>query len=160
MAYQIPLCVFVALASIFGSSAVSVADEPLVGFKLGASFLEAKEHANSKGWQLVALSENLPGQWIVEEQDISLFVCEGKITGISQQHPPDLDAFTKTVFETSQKLGEPDVKIVSFMSGVGRISTVDARFRTSEGGVRISLSSTVGEMGMTINRWTDSSCES
>ena len=158
MTYRTALCVSLALASILGNSAFSRADQPPADFKLGASFVAAKEHANSKGWRLVELSENLPGQWIVEEQDISLFVCEGKVTGISRQHPPDLDEFAKTVFETSQKLGEPNVKIVSFMSGVGRISNVDARFQTSGGGLSISLSSTVGDMGMTVNRWIDSAC--
>lgn len=158
MAQPIPLCALTVLVLILGNGTFSHADETLSGFKLGASLEEAKELAGSKGWHLTKLSDDLPGQWVVEEQDVSLFVCEEEVTGISQQYPPDLDTFAKIVFETSLTLGEPDVQIVSFMSGVGRISNVDARFETSEGGMRIQLSSTVGEMGMTINRWTDSSC--
>lgn len=158
MAQPIPVCALTALVLILGSGAFSHADETVSGFKLGASFEDAKELAGSKGWHLTILSDDLPGQWVVEERDVSLFVCEEKVTGISQRYPPDLDTFAKIVFETSLALGEPDVQIVSFMSGVGRISNVDARFETSEGGMRIQLSSTVGKAGMSINRWIHSSC--
>ena len=128
-------------------------------FLLGSSLEEAKQHAISRGWQLVPLPPELPRQWEVKGQRISLFICENSISGISQSTSGDLDEFARIVFDLQIKRGKPDLQIVNFMSGTTEFSNVDARFDEVEGvGIRVQLSSVAGELAISRNYSLGNSC--
>ena len=44
-------------------------------FRLGSLLDEAKRDTVSQGWQLLAISPEMPNSWLIEEQNIGVHVC-------------------------------------------------------------------------------------
>jgi len=128
------------------------------GFILGSSFEEAQEHALGQEWELVPTSEYLPGQWTVKGSNLSLFVCNGMVSSVYEKREGDLEEFAALVFSMQFEFGEPDIQILSFSSGAGDISTVDARFEKGDGGVTVQLQSLGGERTFSVNHWMGIEC--
>ncbi|QAX31039.1 hypothetical protein [Leisingera sp. NJS204] len=134
-----------ATSSLFAASVANAADQQdLGGFMLGGSFEAAQQHALEQEWKLVPLSDNLPGQWVVEEANLSLFVCNGIVASVSEQLEGYLEEFAALVFSMQLEFGKPDIQILSLPSGIGTVSTIDARFDTDNGGATVQLQS-IGE---------------
>ncbi|MGR3823811.1 MAG: hypothetical protein ACU0A5_14680 [Salipiger marinus] len=150
------------LSTAFGLFVVSIAHaadpKELGGFMLGGSFAAAQQHALGQGWALVPISENLPGQWTVEGTNVSLFVCNGVVSSVTEQLDGDLEEFAALVFTMTREFGEPDIQILSFESGIGTISTIDARFDKNSGGAEAQLQSIGGERTFTVNHWMETEC--
>ena len=145
---------------LFVASFAHAADpEDVGGFVLGSPFEAAQQHALSQDWELVPLSEGLPGQWTVAGTNLSLFVCDGVVSSVFERMEGDLEEFTALVFSMQLKFGKPDIQILSLPSGIGDISTIDARFDTDTGGVTVQLQSIGGVRTFTVNRWIEFQCE-
>lgn len=158
MVFPGKLCVL-AVLSLLATTVANATEQPdLDGFKLGGSFEAAQQHALEKEWKLVPLSDNLPGQWVVEETSLSLFVCNGVVASVSEQLEGDLEAFTALVFSLQLEFGKPDVQIVSIPSSVGHISTIDARFVSDAGGATVQLQSINGKRSFSVNHWIKGKC--
>lgn len=148
---------------MFGVLAACVAhaaDDPQApgDFMLGGSFKAAQQHALEQDWKLVSLSEGLPHQWIVEGSSVSLVVCDGIVVSISERLEGDLEEFAALVFSMQAEFGKPDVQILSFRSGIGKISTIDARFDTDHGEANVQLQSIGGERTFSVNHRIDTEC--
>ncbi|TKW65418.1 MAG: hypothetical protein DI616_14690 [Paracoccus denitrificans] len=128
------------------------------GFVLGSSLNTAQQHARERGWSLAPLSQHLPGHWQVEGANLTLFVCDDQVTSVQEQLFGDLEEYSARVFSMQRELGEPDIQILSLHSGVGVISTIDARFVTNDGGATVHLQSISGKRTFTVNHWIESEC--
>lgn len=145
--------------SLFFASVADAADEPdLGGFMLGGSFDAAQQHALEQEWKLVPLSDNLPGQWVVEEAKLSLFVCNGIVTSVSEQLEGDLEDFAALVSTMQREFGNPDIQVLSLPSSIGTISTIDARFDTNYGGVTVQIESIDGKRTFSETHWIEIEC--
>lgn len=143
---------FLVTFSLFAASVANAADQhKLGGFMLGGSFEAAQQHALEQEWKLVPLSDNLPGQWVVEDTNLSLFVCNEIVASVSEQLEGDLEEFAALVFKMQLELGKPDIQILSIPSGLGSISTIDARFDTENGGATVQLQSIGGKRTFSIS---------
>ncbi len=148
-----------AIFSLFSASVANATDQPgLGGFMLGGSFEVAQQHALEQEWKLLPLSDNLPGQWVVEETNLSLIVCNGIVASVSEQLEGDLEEFATLVFTMQLEFGKPDIQILSFPSGGVIISTIDARFDTNNGGATVQLQSIGGKRSFSENHWTENEC--
>lgn len=144
---------------LFAASVAHAADpKELGGFVLGSSFETAQQHALAQEWALVPTSEILPGQWTVEGANLSLFVCNGVVSSVSENLEGDLEEFAALVFSMQLKLGKPDIQILSLSSGMGVISSIDARFDKGEGGATVQLQSLGGERTVSVNHWRGTEC--
>ncbi|WP_297339404.1 hypothetical protein [Pseudophaeobacter sp.] len=144
---------------LFVASFAHAADsEDLGGFMLGSSFEAAQQHALDQDWQLVPLSEELPGQWTVEGAKLSLFVCNGVVSSVYEKLEGDLEEFAALVFSTQLEFGKPDIQILNLHSSTGDISTIDARFDTDSGGVTVQLQSIGGGRVFSTNHWIEIEC--
>lgn len=130
----------------------------LRGFSLESSFDDALENAEARGWSVVPLSEDLPGQWQVEGADMNLYVCRNRVLGITERLPGGFEEFVDLVWQTQIAFGQPDVKVVSFRSGAAHISSMDARFPDGDGGVTVQLQSIDGKLGLTVNHYSSMDC--
>jgi hypothetical protein len=128
------------------------------GFVLGSTFEAAQQHARGEGWKLTPLSDDQPGFWSVTETGQTLFVCDNTVTAINAQLEGDFEAFTALVVSMTTQLGEPQTQILNIPSGIGVISTIDARFATGEGGTVVQLQSIGEKRTLSINSWIDSAC--
>ncbi|WP_424984294.1 hypothetical protein [Maritalea sp. S77] len=82
---------FLVTFSLFAASVANAADQQeLGGFMLGGSFEAAQQHALEQDWKLVPLSDNLPGQWVIEDTNLSLFVCNEIVASVSERLEGDL----------------------------------------------------------------------
>ena len=118
-------------------------------FRLGSSLDEAKRHALSQGWQLLAISPDLPNSWLVKEQDIGVHLCGNIVGSVTQSSPGDLDDFAQIVSSLQTERGKPTIQIGSFMAGSTLISSIDARFAEEEGiGIVVQFSSTAGKLAI------------
>lgn len=145
--------------SLFSASVAYATDQPdLGGFMLGGSFEAAQQHALEQEWKLVQHSENLPGQWVVEEANLSLFVCNGIVTSIAEQLEGDLEEFAALILTMQLEFGKPDIQILSIPSGIGIISTIDARFDTNNGGATVQLQSIGGKRTFSESHWINTEC--
>lgn len=150
----------ISLLCLFGASAAYAADPgELGGFELGGTFKAAQQHARQQEWELEPLSENLPGQWAVKGAPLTLFVCNRVLSAISETLEGDLEAFAARVFAMQLALGEPEIKILHLGSGVGDVSTIDARFETIDGGAAVQLQSIGGKRTFVVNHWLNSECQ-
>lgn len=129
------------------------------GFVLGSTFEAAQQHARALGWTLAPLSDDQPGSWSVAETGLTLFVCDNTVTSITAQLAGDFEAFTALVFSTMTQLGEPQTQILSIPSGIGVISSIDARFATGDGGTVVQLQSIAEKRTLSVNSWIDSACQ-
>lgn len=129
------------------------------GLILGSSVEAAQQHALERGWLLVPLSDNLLGQWKVEGSNLSLYVCDGTVVAILEQLDGDLEEFAALVFKMQLESGKPDVQIQSLPSGIGVISTIDARFDTDYGGAIAQLQSIGGGRTLSVSRWIEAECD-
>jgi hypothetical protein len=126
------------------------------GFHLGGSLNEARQHAASRGWQLVAISPELPDSWFVKDQNIGIQVCNNTVASVTESSPGSLDDFAQIVFDLQMERGEPKLQVVSLMAGSTRISSLDARFGEVEGvGVAVQFSSTGGRLAISTNYFSD-----
>lgn len=128
------------------------------GFVLGSSLKAAQQHALENDWRLVPLSEDLPGSWNVEGSSLSLFACDGTVVSVLEELEGDLEEFAARVFSMELELGKPDTQILSLNSGVGVMSTIDARFVTEEGGAVVQLQSIGGKRTLSVNYWIKFDC--
>lgn len=142
-----------------GSVAHASDTQDLGSFVLGVPLEAAQQHALQMGWQLVHLSDSLPGQWAVDGSSLSLFVCDGTVGSVGRQLEGDLEEFAARVFSMELQLGKPDIQILSLPSGAGDISTVDASFVTDDGGAKVQLQSIDGKQTLSVNHWIDLNCE-
>ncbi|TGR72431.1 hypothetical protein EN837_03535 [bacterium M00.F.Ca.ET.194.01.1.1] len=127
-------------------------------FRLGSSLDEAKRHAVSQGWQLLAISPELPNSWLVKEQNIGVHVCGDIIGSVTQSSPGDLDDFAQIVSSLQTERGKPTIQIGSFMAGSTLISSIDARFAETEGiGIAVQFSSTAGKLAIS-TRYFSAKC--
>lgn len=148
------------ICSFFAGSVAHASDpQDLGGFVLGDPLEAAQQHALQMGWQLVPRSDSLPGQWAVDGSSLSLFVCDGTIGSVGRQFEGDLEEFAARVFSMERQLGKPDIKILSFSSGVEDISTIDASFVMDNGGANVQLQSIDGKRTLSVNHWIDRDCE-
>lgn len=135
------------------------------GFELESSLDEAQQHASSRGWQLVRLSPELPGQWEVAGDtgaEVGLFVCGDTVTSVHQYKPGDLDEFARIVTELriARRQMEPAIQVVTFMAGAAQISNVDVKFAELGGiKVKVQLSSTGGRLGISTNYSMGGECQ-
>ena len=144
---------------VFAGSVAYAADpERLGGFVLGSSFEAAQQHALERGWEIVPVSEHLPGSWSVEGSNLSLFVCNGIVSAVGEKLEGDLEEFAALVFKMRLELDEPDIQILSIPSGLGTISTIDARFDTDDGRVLVQLQSIRGERYFNVHHSIDGEC--
>ena len=144
---------------LFVASFAHAADpKGLGGFMLGSSFEVAQQHALGQGWEFVPLSEELPGQWTVVGTNLHLFVCNGVVTSVSEKLEGDLEEFAALVFSMQIEIGKPDIQILSYSSGIGDTSTIDARFDTDSGGVTVQLQSIGGGRVFSTNHWIEIEC--
>jgi hypothetical protein len=151
----------VALLAICLSSPV-MADQIAVpgGFRLGSSLEEAMQHAASRDWQLVQLSEELPGNWVVADPDIGLFVCDDIVTSVTQRTSGDLDDFAQMVFGMTGTHGKPDIQVISLKAGGVTVSNVDAEFPERAGiVVKVQLSSTDDQLALSTNHILAGQCK-
>lgn len=150
------------LAAAFGlvASLAAHADNPedLGGFMLGGSFEAAQRHALGQEWKLVPISDNLPGQWTVEGANLSLFVCNGIVSSVSEKLEGDLEEFAALVFSMQAEFGKPDIQILSLNSGIGDISTIDAHFDAVDDGATVQLQSVGGKRTFSVNHWIEFEC--
>ncbi|MBD3803686.1 MAG: hypothetical protein IE919_10670 [Thioclava sp.] len=150
------------LSTVFGLFVASVAHAAdlteLGGVMLGGSFEAAQQYVLGQEWDLVPTSKNLPGQWTVEGANLSLFVCNGVVSSVTEKLEGDLEEFAALVFSMKLEFGEPDIQILSFSSGLENISTIDARFDKVDGGATVQLQSIGGERIFTINQWIETEC--
>ena len=150
------------LSTAFGVLAGSVAyaadPEKLGGFVLGSSFEAAQQHALERGWEIVPVSEHLPGSWSVEGSNLSLFVCNETVRSVGEKLEGDLEEFAALVFKMRLELGEPDIQILSTPLGPGAISTIDARFDTDDGRALVVLQSIGRNRYFGVRHWIDGDC--
>ena len=145
---------------VFVTSVAYAADPKEVGgFKLGSSFEAAQQHALGQGWELVPTLENLPGQWVVEGTNLSLFVCNGVVSSVHEKLEGDFEEFVALVFSMQLKFGKPDIQILSLSSGIGDISTIDARFDKGDVGATVQLQSLGGGRAFSVNHWMEIECQ-
>ncbi|MDE4060893.1 hypothetical protein [Phaeobacter gallaeciensis] len=151
------------LANAFGIIVASIAHaaDPadLGGFMLGSSLEAAQNHARAQEWKLVPLSDNLPGTWTVEGANLSLFVCNGVVSSVSETLEGDFEQFAALVFSMQLEFGQPDVQILSYRSSIGVISTIDARFDIAGGGASVQLQSLGGDRTFSANHWIETECQ-
>lgn len=127
-------------------------------FRLGSSLDEAKRHARSQGWQLLATSPELPNSWLVKEQNIGVHVCGDIVASVTQSSPGDLDDFAQIVSSLETERGKPIIQIGSFMAGSTLISSIDARFAEAGGmGIAVQFSSTAGKLAIS-TRYFSAQC--
>ena len=129
------------------------------GFVLGSAFATAQEHAALQGWNLAPMSDLQPGLWTVAGTGLSLTVCHDTVTSIKAQLDGDFEAFTALVFSMVARLGEPQTQILSLPSGIGVISSIDARFVSDEGGTVVQLQSIGEKRTLSVNSWMTSDCQ-
>ncbi len=150
------------LANAFGLLVTSIAHaaDPadLGGFMLGWTLKEAQDHARAQEWTLAPISENLPRSWTVEGTNLSLIICNGVVSSVSEMLTGDFEQFTALVVSMQLEFGRPEIQILSFPSGVGVISTIDARFDMAGGGASVQLQSIGGNRTFSTNRWIESEC--
>lgn len=147
-----------AIFGLFVASVAPAAADNLGGFVLGGSFEAAQQHALEHGWKLVPLSENLPGQWIVEGANLSMFVCDETVSSINERLEGDLEEFAALVFSMQIEFGKPDIQVLSLPSGIGVISTIDARFDTENGGAMVQLQSIDGHRTFSVFHRLETGC--
>lgn len=118
------------------------------------------QHAASRDWQLIQLSDELPGSWVIKDAGIGLFVCDDTVASVNQRAPGDLDDFAQVVHEMSGTYGEPDIQVTSFtISGV-TVSNVDAQFPEHNGiVVKVQLSSTADRLAVFTNHLLAGRCD-
>lgn len=105
------------------------------------------------------MSDLQPGLWTVAGTGLSLTVCHDTVTSIKAQLDGDFEAFTALVFSMMARLGEPQTQILSLPSGIGVISSIDARFVSDEGGTVVQLQSIGEKRTLSVNSWMDSDCQ-
>ncbi|WP_083098481.1 hypothetical protein [Pseudophaeobacter leonis] len=150
---------FFATFSLISASVAHAAEQrDLGGFMLGETFEAAQQRALEQEWKLVPLSDSLPGQWVVEGENLSLFICNGIVTSVLKQLQGELEEFTALVFSMQLEVGKPDIQITNLHSGIGTISTIDARFETDNGGATVQLQSIDGKRGFSVNYWIEGEC--
>ena len=150
---------FFATFSLVSASVAHAAEQwDLGGFMLGNTFEAAQQRAFQQEWKLVPLSDNLPGQWVVEGENLSLFVCNGIVASVSKQLEGELEEYTALVFSMQLEVGKPDIQISNLHSGIGTISTIDARFEIENGGANVQLQSVDGKRALSINHWIEGEC--
>ena len=117
-------------------------------------------HAASRDWQLVQLSEELPGSWVIVDEDIGLFVCDDTVGSVNQRTPGDLDDFAQVVREMSGAYGEPQIQVTSFRIGGVTVSNVDAQFPEQNSiVVKVQLSSTADRLAVSTNHILAGQCK-
>lgn len=118
------------------------------------------QHAASRDWQLVQLSEELPGSWVIAEPDIGLFVCDDIVASVTRRTPGDLDDFAQMVFGMIGTHGEPHIQVMSLTVGGVTVSNVDAEFPKSDGiVVKVQLSSTADQLAISTNHILAGQCK-
>ena len=148
-----------AALGLIATSVANAADQQGPGgFLIGGSFEAAQRHAFEREWKLVPLSDRLPGHWVVEETNLSLFVCNGIVASIIEQLEGDLEEFTALVFALHMKFGEPDIQVSHLPSGGSFMSTIDARFDKDIGGTSVQLQSFGGDRNFSRIHWGDVEC--
>lgn len=155
------ICFFACLAGASSAYAEFPASTfaPVHGFRLGSSLAEAKQHASDKGWMLRELHSELPGNWVVEGQEIGLFVCEDRITAITETRDGDVDAFALLVADHRRQHGDPVTKISSFTIGPKRISNIDASFTAASGDeVVVQLAGNAGHLKISVTFRLSQAC--
>jgi len=70
----------------------------------------------------------------------------------------ELEEFAALVFTMQLEFGKPDIQILSIPSGIGIISTIDARFDTNNGGATVQLQSIGGERTFSESHWINTEC--
>ncbi|WP_144389831.1 hypothetical protein [Phaeobacter sp. 22II1-1F12B] len=141
-----------------GSVAYAADPEKLGGFVLGSSFEAAQQHALEREWEIVPLSEHLPGYWSVEGSNLTLGVCNGIVRFVGEKLEGDLEEFAALVFKMRLELDEPDIQILSIPSGIGTISTIDVRFDTDDGQALVQLQSIRGNRYFNVHHSIDGEC--
>ncbi|PDS78073.1 hypothetical protein [Rhizobium sp. L43] len=142
----------IALTALSSGAACAQTLDDLHDFKLGSSFADAQQNASEKGWKLKELSSFLPGNWLVEGSNLSLFVCDDKVASIQQHRDGGLHDFALIVQDFRIEYGEPATTIVTFPVGPTWISNIDVRFTSSSGeSVNVQLSSVDEKLGIHLN---------
>lgn len=135
------------------------AEDHLLGFQFGDTLAEARRHAVLRGWRLSPLSEHLPKQWLVEGTEASLYICDDKIVSITQRRVGHIDEFATIVQQFSFRIGQPEIQVVTFFAGAVRVANIDARFGDAdEAGASVQLSSTDGDVALTVSSWSGYKC--
>lgn len=80
------------------------------------------------------------------------------VSSIVERLEGDLEEFTALVWSMQLESGKPDVQILNLRSGIGDISTIDARFDTDNGGATVQLQSVGGERTFSVRHWIKSDC--
>ncbi len=135
------------------------ADDRLRGFSLGSSLNEAINTAEGQGLS-VTPSEHFAGMWNVKGTDITLYVCQEKVLGINVSRAGKFDDFVDT-FERAKRETqnyEPELQVLGVDSGVGPIRTIDTRFPTADGGIKVQLQTVNGEPTLTEIRYLSEEC--
>lgn len=134
------------------------------GFELNSSFEGAQRYARSRGWDLVRLSPELPGQWKVAGDtgaEVGLFVCDESVNSVHQYKPGDLDEFARIVtdLKVARRQMDPSTQVVTFASGATQISNIDVTFAEWDGHrVNVQLSSIAGRLGISTNYFIEGGC--
>ncbi|NEJ72539.1 hypothetical protein GR197_18675 [Rhizobium phaseoli] len=158
MPNRLPLiCGFAfALTALSSDATCAQMLDGLHDFKLGSSFADAWRNASEKGWRLKELSPNLPGNWVVEGSNLSLFICNDKVGSIQQHRDGGLHDFALIVQDFRIKYGEPATTILTFPVGPTWISNIDARFASPSGEtVNVKLSEAAGKFGIDFNFYNE-----
>lgn len=122
---------FLMLVSILPTE-LTASEDFLLGFELGGTIKQAHNHALSKNWRLRPRSEHLPNEWIVEGANGELLTCDDKVLAVRRQFEGGIDKFTKLVEAVQLERGSPKTTIVARHTPLGRISTIDARFKSDD----------------------------
>ncbi|WP_299657727.1 hypothetical protein [uncultured Tateyamaria sp.] len=148
-----------ALSLSFVSPAMLSAEDLHLGFEIGGTLEQARIHAYSNGWTLRPLPEELQRIWVIDGVDADLYICKNRVLAVRRQFDGGIDEFTKLVQQVQRDKGLPDTNVITFRSGVRRISNVDARFEVDDGTeILVQLSSIDGEVGVSTNVWLAEAC--
>ena len=147
---------------LFVSTGVIAAEDLILGFELGGTLQQAKDHAQLEGWILRPHSADRRQRlWVIEGADATLEVCKDRVFGVTRFFEGGVDEFAALEARVQRSIlnWSPTTTIQRLGSGNERISLIDAVFAADDGSRTIvRLRSTNGEVDVRLLTWLTSAC--
>lgn len=155
-----------ALAWLLTAGPALAANDPLHGFRLGATLDEARATAAAQGWALVPMGPGLPNEWLIKGTGLGLFVCDdGRVAALRDQRPGGVDAFGAVISQMTPAYGSPDLRVAQFPTAGRWLTNIEAEFPAADPRVTVTLHATAPfdrsgpeQTGLLVNWSTPTGC--
>jgi hypothetical protein len=154
--------IFLAVGLLFAPVQSFAEADVLLGFELGETLEQAKDHAQLNDWQIRPHpSDTTRRLWVIEGANAVLEICQNNVFSITRNYEGGIDEFVALEASVRGEIlnGVPETNIFQLHSDGQTSSFIDSEFTAQDGSQTIvRLRSTNGEAKVLTLIWQSEVC--